>query len=100
MELNERSKEMKVLFGKRLKEIVECRLMKMVVEMLREGLEIEWWEEYEVLRRKFEQDVGSVDLFKNKITTKIENNWEEEVYTKSSFKWYKLAKDGTRYRNM
>ena len=30
---------------------------------------IEWWEEYKVLWRKFELDVGSVGRLKNKIKT-------------------------------
>ena len=41
---------MKVLFGKRLKGMKEIRLVKMLVEKLREDEGIEW-EEYEVLRR-------------------------------------------------
>ena len=89
---------MKMLFGKRLKGIEGCLLMKMVVEILREDGGIEWWEEYKVLQRKFELDVGSVGGLKNK--TRNEKNWEEEVCTKSTLKWYRLAEDGTRYRNM
>ena len=34
----------------------ESRLVKMVVEKLRDDGGIVWWEEYEVLRRKFELD--------------------------------------------
>ena len=30
---------------------------------------------------------------KNKIKARNEKDWEEEVYTKSTLKWYRLAKD-------
>ena len=32
---------------------------------------------------------------KNKIKARNEKDWEEEVYTKSTLKWYRLAKDDT-----
>ena len=94
--LKERKEEMKVLFGKRLEGMEESQLVKMVVEKLREDGGIGWWEEYEVLRRKFELDneVESMAALKNTIKAKNDNDWEE-VYTKSTLKWYKLAKDGT-----
>ena len=46
--LEERREEMKVLFGKRLKGMEESRLVKVVVEKLREVGRIGWWEEYEM----------------------------------------------------
>ena len=49
MELEERREEMKVLFCKRLEGMEESRLVKMVVEKLREDGGTGWWEEYEVL---------------------------------------------------
>ena len=54
--LEERGEEKKVLFGKRLEGMDDSQLLKAVVEKLREDRGIEWWEEYEVLRRKFELD--------------------------------------------
>ena len=57
---------MKVLFGKRLEGMEGSRLVKMVVEKLREDGGIGWWEVYEVLRRKFElyNEVGFVSKLK------------------------------------
>ena len=34
----------------------------------------------------------------NKIKARNEKDWEEDVYTKSTLKWYWLAKDGTGWR--
>ena len=50
----------------------------------------------QVLRRKFELDNegGSVDKLKNMIKAKNEKNWED-IYTKSTLKWCRLAKDDT-----
>ena len=50
------------------------------------------------MRRKFELDngVGSVGRLKNKIVERNKKDWEEELYLKSTLKWYKLEKDGTR----
>ena len=47
---------MKVLFGNRLVGMEESRLVKMVMEKLREDRGIGWWKECEVLRRTFELD--------------------------------------------
>ena len=46
------------------------------------------------LRRKFELDNedGLVGKLKNKIKARNEKDWEEEVDTKSTLKWYRLAK--------
>ena len=94
--LEERREEMKVLFGKRLEGMEESRLVKMVVEKLREYGGIGWRKDYEVLRRKFElgNEVGLVGM-KNKIKARNEKDCEEEVYTKCTLKWYRLAKDDT-----
>ena len=71
----------------------ESRLVKVEVEKLIGHGGIEWWEEYEVLRRKFELDNEgwSVGKLKNMI-----NSPNPEVYMKSTLKWYRLAKDDTR----
>ena len=71
--------------------------MKIEVAKLREDRGIGWWEEYEVVKRKFELDNegGLVVKLKNKIKARNEKDWDEEVYTKSILKWYRLAKDGT-----
>ena len=68
-----------------------------MVEKLREDGGIGWWEEYEVLRRKIKLDNegGLVGKLKNKIKVKNEKDREEEAYTKSTLKWYRLAKDDT-----
>ena len=81
-----------VLFVKRLE---ESRLVKMVVEKLRGGGGIGWLEEYDVLRRRFELDNEGrlVGKLKNKIKARNED-WEE-VYMKSTLKWYRLSKCGT-----
>ena len=50
----ERREEMKVMFGKRLEVLEEGRLVKVVVNKLREDGGFGWWEGYEVLRRKYE----------------------------------------------
>ena len=50
----ERREEMKVMFGKRLEVFEEGRLVKKVANKLREDAGISWWEEFEVLRRKYE----------------------------------------------
>ena len=36
----------------------------------------------------------------NKIKARNEKDWEEEIYTKSTLKWYRLSKDDTGWRNM
>ena len=84
---------MKVLFDKRLEGMEESQPVKMVVEKLREDGGIGWLEEYEVLGRKFELDNmgGSVDKLKNKIKARNEKVWDEEIYIKSTLKWYRLA---------
>ena len=68
------------------------------VRQLRQGR----WKEYEVLRRKFELDneVGSVGRSKNKIEARNEKDWEKEVYTKSTLKWYTLAKIVQEWRGV
>ena len=43
---------MKVKFGKILAVLQEGKLVKKVVDELREDAGFRWWEEYEVLRRK------------------------------------------------
>ena len=70
-----------------------------MVEKLREDGGIGWWEECEVMRRKFELDNegGSVGKLKNK---RNEKDWEEDVYRKSTLKWHRLAKDDTGGRDM
>ena len=72
------------------------RLEKVVVNKLREDGTINWWEEYEVLRRKYElgSEYGSVCSWKEKIKMRNKKDWEEEVSSKTTLKWYKLAKNG------
>ena len=60
------------------------------MEKQREDSGIGWWEEYEVLRRKFKLDyeVGLVSRLKNKIKARTGKDWEE-VNTKSTLKCHK-----------
>ena len=48
------------------------------------------------MRRKYELDIeyGSVSSWKEKIKMRNEKDWEEEVSSKSTLKWYKLAMNG------
>ena len=59
----------KVIFVKRLKVLEEGRLVKKVLNKLREDGGFGWWEEYEVLRRKYElkSEYWSVRSWKEKI---------------------------------
>ena len=54
---------------------------------------IGWWEEYEVLKKKYElcSEYRSVCSWKEKIKIRNVKDWEEEVSSKSILKWYKLA---------
>ena len=52
------------------------------------------WEEYSLLRRKYELDeVGSVHQWKMKIKKRNFCDWEKEVESKSSLRWYMFEKD-------
>ena len=94
-QLEERWEEMKVLLGKTLEGMEESRLLKMVVEKLREDRGIGWWEGYETLRRMFELDEGGlVGKLKNKIKARNEKDWEE-AYMRNTLRWYRLANDDT-----
>ena len=94
--LEQRREEMKVMFGKRLEVLEEARLVLKVVNKLREDGGFGWWEEYVVLRRKYElgSEYRLVHSWKEKIKVRNEKDWEEEVSSKSTLKWYKLAKNG------
>ena len=67
-----------------------------MVNKLREGRGFSWWEEYEVLRKKYElgSEYRSVRSWKEKIKMRNEKDWEEDVSSKSTLKQYKLAKKG------
>ena len=79
---------MKVKFGKRLEVLEEGRLVKKVVNKLREDQKFSWWEQYKVLRRKYELDseCGSVRSWKEKNKMRNEKDWAEEVSSKSTLK--------------
>ena len=70
-------------------------LVNKLVNKLREDGGFDWWEEYEVLRRKYElgSEYRSVRSWKEKIKMRNEKDWEEEVSSKT-LKQYKLAKKG------
>ena len=50
------------------------------------------------MRRKYElsSEYGSVHSWKEKIKMRNEKDWEEEVSSKSTLKWYKMANNGAR----
>ena len=66
-----------------------------MVNKLREGGRFGWWEEYDVLRRKYELIVSTgLSSWKEKIKMRNKKDWEEEVSSKGTLKQYKLAKNG------
>ena len=97
--LEERREEKKMLYGRRFWELGEERLVKLIVEKLKESGSIGWREEYEVLLRKYgleedeEEESGSAAAWKKKIEKQNWESWQEEVDKKSSLKWYKKVKE-------
>ena len=71
--LEERREEKKMLYGRRFWELGKERLVKLIVEKLKESGSIGWREEYEVLLRKYgleedeEEESGSAAAWKKKI---------------------------------
>ena len=49
---------------------------------------------------ELDSEGGLVGKLMNKIKARNEKDWEEEIYTKSTLKWYRLSKDDTGWRNM
>ena len=72
---------MKVMLAKKLEVLEEGKLVKEVVNKLREGGGFGWWEEYEVLRKKYElgSEYRPVHSRKEKIKVRNEKDWVEEV---------------------
>ena len=70
-----------VMLAKRLEVLEEGKLVKEVVNKLREDGGFGWWEEYEVLRRKYElgSEYRSVHNRKEKIKVRNEKDCVEEV---------------------
>ena len=66
-------------------ELGEERLVKLIVEKLKESGSICWREEYEVLLRKYgleedeEEESGSAAAWKKKTEKQNWENWQEEV---------------------
>ena len=95
----ERREEKKMLYGRRFWELGEERLVKLILEKLKESGSIGWREEYEVLLRKYgleedeEEESGSAAAWKKKIEKQNWESWQEEVDKKSSLKWYKKVKE-------
>ena len=81
--LEERREEKKMLYGRRFWELGEERLVKPIVEKLKESGSIGWREEYEVLLRKYgleedeEEESGSVAAWKKKIEKQNWESWQE-----------------------
>ena len=65
--------------GKRLEVLEESRLVKKVVNKLREDGGLSWWEEYEVLRRKYELDSEYESVFSRKEKIKMRNEKDIEA---------------------
>ena len=97
--LEERREEKKMLYGRRFWELGEERLVKLIVEKLKESGGVGWREEYEMLLRKYgleeaeEEESGSAAAWKRKIEKQNWEDWQEEVDRKSSLKWYKKVKE-------
>ena len=76
--LEERREEKKVLFGRRMGELGEERLVKWIVEKLQEASGVGWREEYEVLTRKYgleqedEGQAGCAAEWKRRVRAKRE----------------------------
>ena len=67
--LEERREEWKVMFSKRLEVLDDCRLVKVVINILREDGGIGWLEEYEFLMSKYElcNEYGSIHSWKKRL---------------------------------
>ena len=67
--LEERRKEMKVMLDKRLEVLKSAAWLKKMVSKLKGDGGLGWWEEYEVLRRKYELSsmYGSVHSLKKRL---------------------------------
>ena len=67
-----------------------------MINKLREDESFGWWEEYGVLRRKYElgSEYEPVHSWKERIKMRNDKDWVEEVSSKSTLKWCKLAKNG------
>ena len=91
-----------MLYGQRFWELGEERLVKLIVEKLKESGGVGWREEYEMLLRKYgleeaeEEESGSAAAWKRKIEKQNWEHWQEEVDRKSRLKWYKKVKEEYR----
>ncbi len=94
--LEERPEEKKLLFGKRIDNLEDDRLVKIVAEKLKNMGGVGWWGEYEVLQKRYglsESQEESRQEWKSKIAEiKAQNWWEEVSEGKSSLRWYKTVK--------
>ena len=95
--LEERREERKLLYGKRLENLEDSRLVKVVAEKLKNTGGVGWWEEYELLQRRYGLAEDWESESRREVKSKIEEvhaeNWCEEVEGKCSLRWYRTAKE-------
>ena len=85
-------------YGKRLEGLEDNRLVKILAEKLKDAGNVRWWGEYRASQRKYviteEDKEGSRRQKWKKAMTKTA--WWEEVKSKSSLGWYRMAKNEFR----
>ena len=95
--LDQRREERKLLYGKRLENLEDSRLVKVVAEKLKNTGGVGWWEEYELLQRRYGLAEDWESESRREVKSKIEEvhveNWCEEVEGESSLRWYRTAKE-------
>ncbi len=87
--LEERREEKKLLYGKRIDNLEDDRLVKIVAEKLKNMGGVGWWEECEVLQRRYGLSEGQEESrqeWKSKIAEINAQNWCEEVEGKNSLR--------------
>ena len=86
------------MYGKRLEGLEDNRLVKIVVEKLKDAGNLGWWGQHGALQRKYvitEEDQARRE-WKAKVEEGNDQDWWEEVESKSSLGWYRMAKNEFR----
>ena len=89
------------MYGKRLEGLEDNRLVKIAAEKLKDVGNVGWWGEYGALQRKYvitEEDQARRE-WKAKVEEGNDQDWWEEVESKSSLGWYRMAKNEFRLEN-
>ncbi|SMN01538.1 hypothetical protein SPONN_2617 [uncultured Candidatus Thioglobus sp.] len=92
--LEERRERKKVLYGKRVVELGDERLVNRVVDHVSNVGGMGWWKEFEDLKEKYGGIEGSGSEVKKKIVRKVVDDWRSEVGDKVSLRNYELVKVG------